>query len=149
MSTTEPTTPRPATNAGAEALRYAWLESISQSRFGTERTNRISRELADLIVKAEQEAGRLAVAEALSVERIAENLTSLFQQAFPTTDRDETAYLIDSWIWAEGAAALRAALMSESTETPRKAHAARGDGNAAPCYCADPEALWYSEEATR
>jgi hypothetical protein len=57
------TTPRPATNAGADALRYAWLESISQSRFGTERTNRISRELADLIVKAEREASEAALSQ--------------------------------------------------------------------------------------
>ena len=35
---------------------------------------------------------------------------------FPTTDRDEMAYLIDSWIWAEGAAALRAALSPEQPE---------------------------------
>jgi hypothetical protein len=74
------------------------------------------RDMHEALLRVEEEAGRLAVAEALSVERIAENLTSLFQQAFPTTDRDEMAYLIDSWIWAEGAAALRAALSPEQPE---------------------------------
>jgi hypothetical protein len=28
----------------------------------------------------------------------------------------------------------------------RRAHAARGDGNAAPCYCSDPDAPWHNEE---
>jgi hypothetical protein len=117
MSTTEPTPPRPATNAGAEALRYAWLESISQSRFGTERTNRISRELADLIVKAEQEAGRLALSQ-FTPERIAEALDGVLpRMAF--IQYAEPLYGLD---WEPDAYYLRVAteVLAALTEKPQE-----------------------------
>jgi hypothetical protein len=116
MSTTEPTTPRPATNAGADALRYAWLESISQSRFGTERTNRISRELADLIVKAEQEAGRLALSQ-FTPERIAAAVAGVWAEMYGPLPTPE--FIAAEMTQARRfATALYAALTEKPQETP-------------------------------
>jgi hypothetical protein len=39
-------------------------------------------------------------------------------------------------------------MLAPKAPAPIKEHAARGEGNAAPCRCADPTAPWHNEETT-
>lgn len=96
------------------AARDDLIRSLEQDPDQMKRADRLESEVAALAETLEALAHDQRVAETAvpSVDQIAEALIDLFGRAFPIRDRTDTAYLIEDWITNEGAAALRAALVS-------------------------------------